>query len=77
MDQLSKQVGFSDDKKVRCAKMKLIFRAMDYWNDIENLHLRFYKLAITDWDERKNIYINSIESYIYSNHIRWFFRSKK
>ena len=50
-----KQVGLSNAKKVQFAKMKLICSAMDYWHNIENLHLRRDNPHKTDWEgnERK------------------------
>ena len=39
MDQLFEQVGLSNNKKVWFAKMKLIGRAMDYWNEYWELLL--------------------------------------
>jgi hypothetical protein len=44
MYKFFKQLGLSDNKKVRFAKMK-------HWNNIDNLCLRLYKATITDWEE--------------------------
>ncbi len=53
MDQFFEQVGLSDNKKVGFPKMKLIGRALNYWNDIENHHYGLYKPVINDWKEMK------------------------
>ena len=51
MDQFFEQVGLSDNKKVGFPKMKLIGRALNYRNDIENHHYGLYKPVINDWNK--------------------------
>ena len=43
--------------RARFAKMKLISRVRDYWQDVEDLRIRKGKPPITNWKEKKEILI--------------------
>ncbi|XP_030951218.1 uncharacterized protein LOC115974830 [Quercus lobata] len=55
MDQFFDQICLPDANKVRFARLKLRSRARDFWRSIENNLKGRSKLAITDWNEIKQI----------------------
>ena len=57
IDEFIEHIGLSYVRRARFAKMKLISRARDYWQDVEDLRIRKGKPPITDWEEMKEILI--------------------
>ena len=57
IDEFIEHIGLSYVRRARFAKMKLISRARDYWQDVEDLCIRKGKPPITDWEEMKEIII--------------------
>ena len=55
MDQFFDQICLPDANKVRFARLKLRSRARDFWHSIENNLKGRSKLAITNWNEMKQI----------------------
>ena len=57
IDEFIEHIGLSYVRRARFAKMKLISRARDYWQDVEDLCIRKGKPPITDWEQMKEIII--------------------
>ena len=55
MDQFFDQICLPYANKVRFARLKLRSRDRDFWRSIENHRKGRSKLAITDWNEMKQI----------------------
>ena len=53
IDEFFEQIGLSYVRGARFAKMKLISRARDHWQDVEDLRIRKGKPPIADWEEMK------------------------
>ena len=53
MDHFFEWYDFSEEKRARFAKMKLIARAKLHWESVENHLRRTHQLSITSWQEMK------------------------
>ena len=54
MEKIFDHYNWVEDKKVRYAKMMLIWRADLFWEDLEDTLRRWHQPPITDWLEMKD-----------------------
>ena len=53
MEKFFKQANFTNNKKVRYAKLKLRGKAQRFWENLEYFRYMDYEPAITVWEDMK------------------------